>query len=1661
MQTKLNQILSFLTAFVLIAIVAMPSMSYATNEIEEIKTTEDNVEFNVQINGGKEATLNLSEKSNIDVDLNVLNTGYIKEATLTVENNNYIVENTENQYINKIENNVITLNQVNAGEKASIKLPIEFNKVDKVNPSLFDQESKITLHAIYVNEVGKEKKIQKSYNLKVKWVKDDATATINQKLVRYLNYDTNKTMLSFEVTAGVTDNSIPATSERIGIKVPTINNQLPKNVIVTGDEQTNNYENGILTINTENKVDEDGKIIWDSQRTFMVTYIYETDPVLGTLTQIAGTKITTISGNEISANSENNDFAVESEVGSIVEFKEEGTDSLSKGYLISNLNKTENKLETTYSENYIINVGLSSSIDKINLNEEDSQFINEEGKTILSATDKIENKKITINKDELIKVLGDEGRITVTGADGNEIGKLTSETTELDLANTTKISFETSKPKSEGNITVKVDKAIVGDLGLDKDTINSISTLKTKIAINGTFSNTVISTKEIEKDITLTNPTSKVGISLSKDTLSTVEENKNVVINIVLKTNSIDDALFENPTLHITLPEEVVATKVTEAQVLYDNELQAGTIKGTANTIDLTVNGKQTDYASSTITDGALIRLNTNLTLDNTAVSDIKSIAVDYTNASTGEKGESSHKVKIVAPSDFVTTNTVTVGDKTETAVEGDNKTISVKENDKEQNVEVSQTIVNNLGTDANGVTILGVLPSAGNKTVEGEDLQSTTGAELTSEVNVEGQDDAKVYYSTNNNESVDSSNWTENYTSDAKSYKVTTSSAVPAKKAMRVRYSAKLPANLGYDQSTSETYGVYYNNESDSGLQTNLVTAKSVMLKTASKPSVTMTISPIDTNEGYAISENGTVKAGEYITYNVKVTNSGSQNITNAKVKMTLPTSTIPDEIKTELNNQGITINDEGSLTDLQFIKMVAPGENSDFYEYYSETNSEKTITIDSLAAGETKVISFDTQVIKNFEDTTDENNENSDENTIAESNESSNENTTEDSNETSREATGVNEINPEFTLNYDNGTEQTYKYSNKLESANLSGKLSINSNGKTFVNGDIINFQVDVESETIEKQSNVELKVKVPDGMEYVQTESTYQYQNIYDIDNMKKNVSYDDSTRTITCKLDDLAMNDKDLIIFSMKVATSDDKDFKIKGTITSDKEKEGYTTNTAEIKALKSGSTPEESGFSVKQSTNLQNNTCYDTDEFKIYVDIQNNSGESQYVKYNSIIPSGLYVKNYTITLEGKQISQASASDLVNATMTMPANSTARVVIEVKPSEVLKGTTSQINIQSELELIDKNITTATSNLTIYIKGTGDNTANVIDNNNINQKNGTFIIGGKIFNDVNNNGKEDEGESPVSGVKVRIIDSQTRETVKNSQGNLCETTSSQDGTYSFNNLNTGNYIVIAEYDTSKYTVGIYKVEGATEDENNDFIAQTIDGQAVAATNIITPTKNEYNIDLALVNMDTFDLRLNKIVSKVTVVNSKNKNGNKVYNYNNQNAKVELSAKNLNSNNVLIEYKIQVINEGNVPGYASSIMDKIPEGLTFNSELNTTWYMKDKNAYNQTLANTLINPGETKEVTLILTKKITNDNMGSFNNVAEIEKSYNEYSIEDIDSKAGNMQDGEDDQSNALVTILIGTGRTIMKVSIITIAILGSIGLAVYIIKKRIIKE
>ena len=157
-----------------------------------------------------------------------------------------------------------------------------------------------------------------------------------------------------------------------------------------------------------------------------------------------------------------------------------------------------------------------------------------------------------------------------------------------------------------------------------------------------------------------------------------------------------------------------------------------------------------------------------------------------------------------------------------------------------------------------------------------------------------------------------------------------------------------------------------------------------------------------------------------------------------------------------------------------------------------------------------------------------------------------------------------------------------------------------------------------------------------------------------------------------------------------------------------------------------------------------------------------------------------------------------------------------------------------------------------------------------------------------------------------------------------------------------------------------------------------------------------------------------------------------------------------------------VLIEYNITVTNEGKVAGYAKEIVDYMPEGMAFSSDLNANWYAgSDGNLYTTSLANTLIEPGESKTITLTLTRKMTGENTGTVVNTAEITKDYNEYGIKDGDSTPGNRKDGEDDISTATTLLAMNTGKEVASFIGITLGTIAIIGLAVFLIKKYIIKR
>ena len=133
------------------------------------------------------------------------------------------------------------------------------------------------------------------------------------------------------------------------------------------------------------------------------------------------------------------------------------------------------------------------------------------------------------------------------------------------------------------------------------------------------------------------------------------------------------------------------------------------------------------------------------------------------------------------------------------------------------------------------------------------------------------------------------------------------------------------------------------------------------------------------------------------------------------------------------------------------------------------------------------------------------------------------------------------------------------------------------------------------------------------------------------------------------------------------------------------------------------------------------------------------------------------------------------------------------------------------------------------------------------------------------------------------------------------------------------------------------------------------------------------------------------------------------------------------------------------------------------MPKDLEFSSEINNEWYKgTDGYIYTNEFENTVIEPGETKEITLVLTKKLTEAAAETINNYSEIKEVYNTLGLEDIDSIPGNNAQNEDDYSSADLIVTIKTGATTYTlVALGTIILIGILGGGIYLIKKKVLTE
>ena len=333
----------------------------------------------------------------------------------------------------------------------------------------------------------------------------------------------------------------------------------------------------------------------------------------------------------------------------------------------------------------------------------------------------------------------------------------------------------------------------------------------------------------------------------------------------------------------------------------------------------------------------------------------------------------------------------------------------------------------------------------------------------------------------------------------------------------------------------------------------------------------------------------------------------------------------------------------------------------------------------------------------------------------------------------------------------------------------------------------------------------------------------------------------------------------------------------------------------------------------------------------------------------------------------------------------------------------------------------------------------------------------------INGFAWLDSDRDGKKDENEKSLEGIKVSLYDITIKDYLKDSNGNNIETKTDAKGKYTFNNIEKGSYIVIFEYDTNEYEPTTYLAQGVNTKQNSKVVLKkiNINGQEklVAVTDTINVQDNVSNINIGLKEKLIFDLELNKYISRVIVQNSKE---TKAYDYEEKSlAKVEINKKRLPGSLVIIEYTIKVKNTGEIAGYVKNIVDYLPTGLTFSSELNQDWYLLDNNLYAKSLENVELKPGEEKEIKILLTKTMTNENTGLINNRAEIYQDYNSFGEADIDSTPNNQVQNEDDMSSADVIIGIATGgRNITYIVLLMINIILIVVAIRIMIKNDIIK-
>lgn len=1707
MQQKLIKVIAMLLTTTILYANSAAVVSYAADNFLSAKalenqgtsTTNENVEFDVYYDGGKHtvsADVN-AEDTKLNIALNVKKAGYIKDAVVDFSDTNFKIAKTEeSDSIQAVdaENKKISFNQINNGENVTETINIALDKKDEISEDMFDRDNTIKFTGTYVNAKGEEVAVKKDIVVHTSWTASTAKAKLDYEITKYIPYSANnvsKLITQGKITSYVENSVLPIKNTNIEVNAPKINNKYPETVTVVanstnatnGDANGDNFSKnnwsydsttGKITITVNNNA-VNGKIQWakNTADEFIVTYIYSSDvyeAVKDSVTRVtydasSSMNLYVKSGvNKVSAHVDGYEDQTK-KIGDIVEFTSNATQSISKGYIYNNKNAAdENKKETEYVAQYTAHVSYADVIDAIVLKQDVDQFVTANGSeqsTTVGGVNYAYNKTLAISKQEFDKVFGENGEITILNEAGTTLATINKDTEVKDNKivvnlvpfNTNSITIKTSKPQAEGNVIFEITKALAKNIEYSTSQLKSFTQIKTQVTGTAKNSDIDIVSTESTKNVDLTEPTQKASITTSNNRLSTIVKNENVEIKVTLENDSADDTMYTNPKIKITFPENIETINVKDCKVYFDDELEIDndSIKSYENndgtkTLEFKLKGTQTKY-NNAAAKGATVVLTTDITLNTLTPTTNTQITAEITNGDSTVTNVSTD-VKYIAPSGVVTTNSMTGynGDEKIEVINGESQKALIPTKAEQKEVTYTMNVINNYENTLDHVVVLGRTPFKDNKDVSTSlSLGSNITMPLTSGLTVTGVDASKVtiYYSENGEATTDLSNsqngWTTSVTdyTKIKSYMIVLNEdyAMNGGDTITFSYKATLPANLDYDQEVYENYGVFFNNNKTSGTITDKAIATKIGFTTGS-------IAKLDAKLTSTIGEGASVKSGEILEYELTINNTGAIDAENTKVEIKLPPElsfipgkdddyTYKPEVETpdveensskEYNENDLITDDYNSIKELsnKLLDNIYSGIDD------SQYNSILIVNLGKVNANSTikKTLKFQTQSYETVKVEV-------------------------------KASVGYSDVTPIETNTVSNiiekvsfNTQISSMYSSRKEGEKYSFQVTVKSSQYSYN---------DDEGSADNNRKNTVLTFTLPDELEYESiqltklNEDTAQYDDITSTTNVKVN------GKKVTVNIGEVDGERGKILTVNAKVGKLSDGVYKKDVTLTSNVKADG--TETENIKDI--SVTINKPGVSVAQTANIPEGTTISAGEDFVYTFTAQNLSDIYLndVEFTDVLPKEVQFKYIEIIYEDGTIDNEvdiNGDGSINAKFYLLANQKVTINVHV----VANSIDSDTNISNKAKFTHEDIKEVETNSVAHIiKHFEKNDVNVDPDDNNKE---TRKVIGTVWVDANKDGVKDANEQRVSGVKVLLLNNNTSNIAMNSNNEQCITTTGTDGSYMFNNVPQGKYSVIFFYDSAKYSPTTYKKSGVSEEQNSDAIDKTVnyegkDQIAAVTEEIVLADTNQFNIDLGIVEDAKFDLKLDKVVQAITVNNGKN---TKEHVYNSKLAKLDFESKYANTSSIVVEYKFTITNEGGIAGYVKKLADYLPEELKFNSELNKDWYEgKDGVIYNASLANTIINPGESKEVTLILTKNMNgDDDFGLINNSAEIYETSNDYGALDIDSTPGNKATNEDDYSTANVLTSVKTGDIVIYTTLI-VTIIAIVGVGIYMIKKKVL--